>query len=643
MDEDENPSILIVRDEIDEGLSPEKRMATRSFLDRDYASALLFYTAALLKNEKDYAALCNRSACNCLATPHNYRQALIDASSALALRPNLAQAHYNAGMAYFGLELFQKSFEAFAAAVVAAPHCAQYSARMQEAVKLVGIDPYIARFNADNDDLVEACSAHPALSKFLESKHFVAYLSRHAHMCERLLKDYRINLLVACLPALHPPEATPVSSAVHFCEVQAVKHPLGRKGHRALIANVSPCGTLMACASPAGDLRVFVLDPAQPVAAAGRPVRTNKLALNLSTGKEVSAVAVSHDAHVVAVGLAGGDVEVYALHPGSAHHTPTKRLRGHARRVVCLTFFRTDAGPRLVSGAKDSTLKVWEVGGQWRKWRTLVGHKDWVWACCAPPSGSFLLSGSTDRTAIIWETTRRFKIRCHLTGHSEWVRCVTATERVAVTGSDDFTLRLWDPVDGHCLRVLTGHGTRVWSAVLRLDSAVLLTLGETADVFVWELHVDTERSRLRVPPTEPARCADSREKHWAALAAPLSGQFAVLSGDRSSSLAVWADTAMPEAYAIAVSVLILWTRGRRVFENPQADVEAGAALWGRLPLELVEMVLLHATGRRSPWMLMTCALSAFGGRPSGSSSLARVSADDRGGNEDVVAARSTSP
>ncbi len=61
----------------------------------------------------------------------------------------------------------------------------------------------------------------------------------------------------------------------------------------------------------------------------------------------------------------------------------------------------------------------------------------------------------------MWEALTGFCVKT-LTGHSEWVRCVATAEpengsQIAVSGSHDHTVRLWDLATEQEIRILTGH------------------------------------------------------------------------------------------------------------------------------------------------------------------------------------------
>lgn len=183
---------------------------------------------------------------------------------------------------------------------------------------------------------------------------------------------------------------------------------------------------------------------------------------------------------------------------------------------------------RLATASKDGTLKVWNTRTQ-KSIQTLSGHTDSVE--CVKWSGQGLLySCSRDRTIKVWNPDRGILVRT-LTGHGHRVNTLalssdavtragpfdykntifdSAADRVRaakakyeahrqqhgedklVSGSDDFTLYLWNPeTSKHPVKRLTGHQQAVnhiqhspdgrYFASASFDKKVKLWNGVTGD------------------------------------------------------------------------------------------------------------------------------------------------------------------
>lgn len=243
-------------------------------------------------------------------------------------------------------------------------------------------------------------------------------------------------------------------------------------------------------------------------------------------------------------------------------------LRGHTKWITSIAWkplHREKRGSRLlVSGSKDGTAKVWDVATG-RLCFTLFGHSQAV--TCVKWSGKgFLLTSSQDRTINMY-TEEEGKLIRTLKGHSHWVNTLAlssdyllrtgpfdhtcpsfssvevahkaALERynasfppnkpeILVSGSDDFTLFLWDfenskkplsrlhghqqlinhvcfspdsryfatasfdksiklwSFDGKFLATLRGHVASVYQISWSADSRLLVSASKDSTVKVWD-------------------------------------------------------------------------------------------------------------------------------------------------------------
>src|SRR5207253_1643805 len=66
----------------------------------------------------------------------------------------------------------------------------------------------------------------------------------------------------------------------------------------------------------------------------------------------------------------------------------------------------SDDGHRIVSGSRDTTVKVWDIGkgaGGVKLLRTLPGHTATVNSVAISSNGTRIVSGSDDKTVRIWD------------------------------------------------------------------------------------------------------------------------------------------------------------------------------------------------------------------------------------------------
>ncbi|KAG0174515.1 SCF ubiquitin ligase complex subunit cdc4 [Apophysomyces sp. BC1034] len=191
-------------------------------------------------------------------------------------------------------------------------------------------------------------------------------------------------------------------------------------------------------------------------------------------------------------------VRVWDIERGVCTHVFT----GHTSTVRCLQIIQPTLVngrmepkyPLIVTGARDSTLRVWRLpdpkrdesysGSGRNPWymHALVGHTQSVRAVAA--HGNILVSGSYDHNVGVWdvETGRLVHL---MEGHSQKVYAVVidAKRKQCMSSSMDSTVRIWDLETGECLRVLEGHSILV--GLLRITSNHLVSAAADSTLRVW--------------------------------------------------------------------------------------------------------------------------------------------------------------
>ncbi len=198
----------------------------------------------------------------------------------------------------------------------------------------------------------------------------------------------------------------------------------------------------------------------------------------------VKCLAIAPSGELVS-GSFDSTIKVWDLKSGQC----LKTLEGHTSWVECLAIAPSG---ELVSGSADNTIQVWDLkSGQCLK--TLAGHEKSVYAVTFLPSGD-LVSGSMDNTIKVWATSEYLvdnkivqkqdrplpvmengmaapqqPLVLHkpiaipapapapaaspikvgvktLPGHAGYVSCLAiAQSGELVSGSDDNTIKVWDP------------------------------------------------------------------------------------------------------------------------------------------------------------------------------------------------------
>lgn len=102
------------------------------------------------------------------------------------------------------------------------------------------------------------------------------------------------------------------------------------------------------------------------------------------------------------------------------------------------------AGPFLISGSRDKTIKVWDVNVGYCLF-TLIGHDNWVRGVCWHPGGKYIISVSDDKTLRVWDIVNK---RCYKTldAHSHFCTSLDFHSKspFVVTGSVDQSVKIWE-------------------------------------------------------------------------------------------------------------------------------------------------------------------------------------------------------
>ncbi|KDR77422.1 hypothetical protein GALMADRAFT_138534 [Galerina marginata CBS 339.88] len=180
----------------------------------------------------------------------------------------------------------------------------------------------------------------------------------------------------------------------------------------------------------------------------------------------------------------------------------------------------------LVSGSTDRTVRIWDLSNG-RCLHVFAGHTGTVrvLSIVKPelvqikqddtvtqerwPKRPLIVTGSRDHSLRVWTLPRpgetEFKSRqvnenssiddtgenpyhkLHLEGHELAVRALAGRGRIAVSGSYDFTVGVWDIITGVCKWVLTGHTSKVYDVVLDVDRDQVYSGSMDGTIRIWDI------------------------------------------------------------------------------------------------------------------------------------------------------------
>lgn len=160
--------------------------------------------------------------------------------------------------------------------------------------------------------------------------------------------------------------------------------------------------------------------------------------------------------------------------------------------------------------------------------RTLEGHSGPVSGVALSSDGTIAVSASDDETLRVWDVKRGLELRT-LKGHSGPVRHVVLSrnKQVAVSASDDKTLRVWDVEKGLELHVLEGHTGPVRDVALSNDNKTALSASVDKTLKVWDVEAGLELRTLESHSDAVLTVAMSEECGLA------------ISGSRDKTLKIW--------------------------------------------------------------------------------------------------------
>jgi WD40 repeat protein len=105
------------------------------------------------------------------------------------------------------------------------------------------------------------------------------------------------------------------------------------------------------------------------------------------------------------------------------------------------------------------------------------------------PDGQLLAIADADKIFLFQISD--YQLKYVFKGHTDWVRSIAFSQnnQIIASGSEDYTIRMWNIGTHQCIKTLRGHTNRVWFIVFSPDGRTIISASDDNTTKLWD--VDT--------------------------------------------------------------------------------------------------------------------------------------------------------
>lgn len=231
---------------------------------------------------------------------------------------------------------------------------------------------------------------------------------------------------------------------------------------------------------------------------------------DLTGDSGMTTVAIGPEMECVITGSYSGQVRIWKK-VGGHWKTTQKFAFRHWIYEVAMDL----TGTKIAVACADGKVSILEKSGKFWDKSILTGHKKDVAAVAFSSTGKQAISGSWDNNVRLWSLQKGvWKAAAILQGHTDAVSVVKMHKKFIVSGSDDFSARVWkEKSPGEWVTLLTlPHSAEVNSVAIDPKSTYVLTACQDGTVGMWSLNVRllTPKKKRKASPCSPEEQKQSR-------------------------------------------------------------------------------------------------------------------------------------